>query len=443
MLFIRSAELDGHKVNLRLTHGHIEAIGDKLEPRPGDTIFEATGGAVVPGLQDHHVHLRASAAAMLSVKCGPPHVHDLKDLSKALHDAPGSGWLRGVNYQESGDLLIDRAWLDRNAPDRPIRIQHRSGRLWVLNSAAIAALKIAVPKDGHLIDRDEELRVALSDGAPDLGPLSQILLQRGVTGVTDTTVRNEETDLRAFSEAGLAQHIYVMGRHMPDCADDLLPMLGPVKFHYHDHDLPSLADFADGIVRAHEEGRGAAIHCVTRAELFLALAALKEAGPLATDRIEHAALAPNEAIDMIARLGVTVVSQPHFLAEKAQIYRRDVAPDDQPLLYRLASFRRRDVPLAAGSDGPFGGLNPWRSMAAAVARPPGFGVDEALSPEEALALYTGRADAPGTARTVAVGEVADLCILDRPWEKARTDLADVIIKTTIVGGKALYTDDDA
>jgi galactokinase len=65
-------------------------------------------------------------------------------------------------------------------------------------------------------------------------------------------------------------------------------------------------------------------------------------------------------------------------------------------------------------------------MAAAVKRPPGFGAGEGLSAEEALALFAGAADDPGDGpRQVAIGAVADLCLIDRNWAAARGDLAAV------------------
>ena len=50
------------------------------------------------------------------------------------------GWIRGVGYFESVAGELDRARLDRLAPARPLRIQHRSGALWMLNSAAVDRL---------------------------------------------------------------------------------------------------------------------------------------------------------------------------------------------------------------------------------------------------------------------------------------------------------------
>ena len=53
-------------------------------------------------------------------------------LAEALHRAPGEGWLRGIGYHDGIADRIDRTWLDRHGPDRPIRIQHRGGRMWIL-----------------------------------------------------------------------------------------------------------------------------------------------------------------------------------------------------------------------------------------------------------------------------------------------------------------------
>ena len=59
--------------------------------------------------------------------------------------------------------------------------------------------------------------------------------------------------------------------------------------------LPGLAELAERIAGAHAAERCVAIHCVTRAELWLACAAFEEARVRAGDRIEHAAVAPPEA----------------------------------------------------------------------------------------------------------------------------------------------------
>jgi predicted amidohydrolase YtcJ len=234
----------------------------------------------------------------------------------------------------------------------------------------------------------------------------------------------------------LRQNVLVMGGDaLRGVAAPAGVTIGAVKLHFHEDALPELDVLIARITAAHAAGRPVAVHCVTRAELFLSLAAIEAAGAHHGDRIEHAAVAPPEAVDWIARLGLTVVTQPHFIAERGEAYRADVAAADRPYLYRLRAWRQAGVRLAAGSDAPLGGMNPWAGMAAAVRRPAGLAPGEALSRRQALGLYLGRLDDPGGApRVVAVGAPADLCVLDRGWCAAAGDLAAVRVRATLRGG---------
>ena len=101
---------------------------------------------------------------------------------------------------------------------------------------------------------------------------------------------------------------------------------------------------------------------------MLLLAALGEAGARPGDRIEHAALIPPELVPELARLGVRVVTQPGFLADRGDDFLRDVPPADHPDLYRCATLLRGGVPVALSSDAPFGPLDPWAVIAAAAGR---------------------------------------------------------------------------
>jgi predicted amidohydrolase YtcJ len=440
-LLIRNADLNGCRVDLRIRHGVICAINPVLQLLPDEEMMDADGGAILPGLHDHHIHLNASAAMRESVRCGPPLIGTAVQLAAALNAVPGSGWIRGIGYHDSVAGEIDRDWLDRFGPERPIRIQHRSGRMWILNSRALVALSLDFRHGGRLIDVDALLRSRLPDRAPDLMPIGVHLASLGVTGLTEVTPRNGPEDYRRLAEAGLPQRLVVMGKaDLADMAPCGQAQVGAVKLHYHDHDLPPLDTLVSEIGRAHGTGRAVASHCTTTVELMLTLAAIEEAGPMPGDRIEHASVVTPANAEWIARLGLTIVTQPHFLAERGAAYRVEVEPGDRPWLYRLAGLKRAGIGLAAGSDAPFGTLDPWAAMAAAVDRPEGFGNYEALTPEEALALYTGTAIAPATQnRKVVEGSVADLCVLDRPWSAARCDLAAVRVRATLVGGAVAYS----
>jgi predicted amidohydrolase YtcJ len=218
---------------------------------------------------------------------------------------------------------------------------------------------------------------------------------------------------------------------------------GPLKIALADDALPDPDALAAEISEADARERCVAIHCVTRAELVVALAALAASGPRAGDRIEHAAVAPPELVEALAALRVTVVAQPVFVHERGDAYRAEVEACDLPWLHRLRAFLDAGVPLGAGSDAPFGEPDPWAAMRAAVERRTGsgepLGTDEALSPEQALALFTGTPDSPGgLPRRIAPGAVADLCLLDRPWREARRALSADCVTATFCGGEIAF-----
>jgi predicted amidohydrolase YtcJ len=210
-----------------------------------------------------------------------------------------------------------------------------------------------------------------------------------------------------------------------------------------ENDLPCFETLQGIIETAHREGRSAAVHCVTRSELVLAAAAFAAAGCRPGDRIEHASVAPPDAVGLLADLPLTVVTQPGFIRERGDAYLVDVEPRDRPWLYPCAGWLRASVPLGGSTDAPFGDPDPWRAMRAAVERRTeagsGIGSDQALTAEQALALFTSPAERPGAApRAIQVGAAADLCLLDRPWSKARSELSSELVAAAIRGGSVIW-----
>lgn len=456
-MLILGAELEGGgRGDVRIERGRISAIGT-LRPSRGEPAFEARGGLLLPGLHDHHIHVAALAASLTSIACGPPHVTDLEELAAVLR-IPGSGWLRGVGYHESVAGMLDAAMLDRVALDRPVRVQHRGGRMWFLNSAALDALladheappgleRINGRYTGRLFEEDAWLKATLAGRPPCFAEVGSMLARVGVTGLTEISPASDAVIARHFAiehaSGRLPQKVLLAGRPELSEADMGKGMrLGAVKLHLHEAALPRLDDAATFMRDAHGRGRAIAIHCATEVELVFALAALDEVGATKGDRIEHASVAPDSAVAEIARLGLAVVSQPHFIAERGDAYRADVAPPDLPLLYRLRAFLDAGVTLAGGSDAPFGGTDPWASMAAAVARRTrsgsSIGPGEALSPEQALDLYLCAPEALCQRRRVEIGAPADLCLLDRGWGRARADLASVAVRATWIDGRQVF-----
>lgn len=460
-MLIRGAEVNLTRCDLRIVNGRIAAMASCLPRIAGERVVDAGGGAVVPGLRDHHLHLYGLAAAAESLSCGPP--LDEQRLADALIAAATgtAGWIRGVGYHESVAGEIDREWLDAHVRDVPVRIQHRSGRLWILNSCAIDRLSAggdaAWPFEtrdgrptGRLYDADGWLRERQPAQRPELTAISRGLARRGVVGVTDASHSNDLTDYRAFGEArrtgSLLQDVVAFGTQALDSAPVKEGLrAGCLKIHLHDNDLPDPDQMKRWVAAGCASGRGVAVHCVTIADLVITLSAFADVGVSAGCRIEHGALIPPDVIEWIAELGVTVVTQPHFIHDRGDTYRRDIDVAEQPWLYRAGSLLGAGIRVAAGSDAPYGEPDPWHSMQSAVDRRTADGSSlgemEAVTPEQALALYASPLDAPGTGPLpIHVGAAADLCLLDRSWAAARRGLGDVNVMMTLKAGEPIWLD---
>jgi predicted amidohydrolase YtcJ len=466
-VLIRDAEVAGRRRDVRIRDGAIAEIRARLGRMAREAEIDARGGALVPGLHDHHLHLLSLAAALDSVRCGPPTTTTPNALAAALRAAqPAGGWLRGTGYFESVAGPLDRAALDALRADVPIRIQHRSGSMWMLNSRAVEALGLDAGDAPDGVERDERgratgrvfradawLRGRLSSTTPpDLARVGAFLARCGVTRVTDAGPGNGPEEASLFAEAqrkgALPQRLRLMGdeRLCSAHATDALE-IAERKLLYDEHALPPLDDVVVRIREAHAAERRVAIHAVTRTELHFALAALRIAGARAGDRLEHASVAPPEAMAQVHALGLSIVTQPNFVAERGDAYRADVEAGDRPHLYRVRSWLDRGVPLAAGSDAPFGDPDPWRAMRAAVTRTSAsgamLGVDERVAPECAIRLFGDgflRTTPRGAlAPAISVGDAADLCLLDAPWQDVRLDLSRDHVVATLRDGQVVWS----
>jgi predicted amidohydrolase YtcJ len=466
LVLVQNAEVNGHPGrDIRVGSGEILAVGSGLARRRGELVLDAGGGAVIPGLHDHHLHLRAVAAARQSLDlsgAAGPAAFDALVAAAARATAPGR-WLRATGWSEHAAGPLDRYRLDALAGPRPVRVQHRSGAMWVLNSAALQQVGAAdaeldgVERDdagrptGRLLRLDDWLRSRLppEPGAggrrADLGAYALECARAGVTGFTDATPgisQAEADELAQLSAAGvIPQRLMLMapaGLRPPPAA---AVTLGPQKLILDDATLPGPAELAAVISRAHRGGSAVAVHCVTAEQLIVTVAALEQAGP-ADDRIEHASVVPPGYPAALARLGLTVVTQPGFISDRGDDYRREVNAAEQPWLYPCATLLRAGVAVAASTDAPFGPADPWRCIAAAVHRrtPAGhvLGRPERISAARALRLFLGAPDAPARPRTVAPGQPPDLCVLRTPLRDALAAPSADAVRATIIGGQVFH-----
>jgi predicted amidohydrolase YtcJ len=413
-VLIRNVEVEGHGavVDVRIDGGRITEIGPGLTG-PGDV--DGQGGALLPGLHDHHVHLAALAAEAASVPVGPMDVRGRTALAAALAGGTPGEWVRAVGYHESVAGELDRWVLDALAPDRPVRVQHRTGALWVWNSAALRAA--GLEGDGRFWREDERLRGFVPPIRLDLEGVGRRAAALGVTGFTNADPHPASGLTQMLSV--LPQRLLVMG------VDE------PVKLMLDDPTLPTPAQLARTIGEIRP--RPVAVHCVTRVQLLVTLLALDEVGPADGDRIEHGSVIPAETIPWLRRLGVTVVTQPHFPVERGEAYATDVDADDRPHLYRCRTLTEAGIPLAAGTDAPYGTPDPWAVVRAATERDDG----ERLDPGAALRLFTGEPQHPARTRRLTVGSTADLCLLHLPLREALRTLSGELVRAAYVSGRRM------
>lgn len=433
-LLIRGAIVDGARLDCRVGEGVVAALGVDLSPLPGERVVEAAGGALLPGLHDHHVHLLAAAAARVSLdlRGGPLPPPDQHSTGGA-----GDGWLRVVGL---GDDDATRHDVDAVWRSRPVRVQHRSGALWILSTAAIDELGTNFSDEERRTGRlwRERGRVAGALDqltlAPELASLGGELAGWGVTGVTDATP-DLDLDALAVLRAALPQSVWSLGA----VATDL-----PRKVVVTDHDDDTWGRLRAAVLAARAERRPVALHAVSRTALALVIAVLDEVGVVPGDRVEHAAVCDDLAADRLAGLGVVVVTQPSIPARRGRALLDAVDPEDRPWLWRAGGLRARGVDVVLSSDAPYGDANPWVSIALAAG-----GLPEAESPwltdqtydaRAALGSYlTDPARPAGPERRVEVGAPADLCLLDGPLDDVLARVVgrrtDAPVRATVVAGR--------
>ena len=461
---VRNVDWGSGRGDLRCSAGRIAEVGSDLVRLPGEE--EVTGGvAVLPGLHDHHLHLMAMAAHRSSIDLGPERVTSPGDLARVLGDAAEpvgttGPWMRAVGYDATTGGELDRWTLDLMVRDRPVRVQHRSGHLWVLNSRACALVGLDgdVPTGvervdgvatGRIVDADDWLALRVPrQGPPDLAAVSRRLASFGVTGVTDCTPVHDAADLEVLAAAvgsgAVVQRVMVTGSIGLAGADSPHGLeLGPVKLMVGDLAYPSVDGLAAAMDEAHGHGRSVAVHCASRIAAVLAITAWEHAGPRPGDRMEHGAVLPLDLVARLARLGIAVVTQPGFLYERGDRYLVEVEPDDVPHLYRCATLEAAGVGVGGSTDAPFGPDDPWLAMRSAVSRRTRTGArigpDEGVDRPRALGLFLSAPAAPGgPPRTVTDGGPADLVVLDCTVAQALEDFDGRHVMATVARGRVVH-----
>lgn len=468
-ILVQDARIGDRSVDVRIVRGVVAEIG-ALGRESADFVVPARGGEVIAGLHDHHIHVLAAAARRESLSLRGLR-GDLDSALEAIRSAaarvPEGEWIRVVDYREEAAAdgserrvpTLDRSVLDRAAPANPVRVQDATGGLWVLNSCALASvpadlIAARAPTDaeigpcgdsnGRFHRMDAELAEVWPESVNSIRSVGDDLLRRGITGLTDATPTTDPARMRAVTDANASG----------DLPQDV-ELLADRKIVLSDHDLPDVDRLSARIAAVHATGRSVAIHTVTLESGFLACHALATVGARRGDRLEHAAVTSPELIRMIADLDLTIVTQPGFVADRGEMYRRVLDLSERDGIYRYRSLLDAGVRIAPSSDHPFGPIDPWASIRAAVGRRTEEGAPlaahEAVEPSIVLRGYQSPLRDPGVRRMqgrhdgggrtderlvdpreaqphvgggVVVGATADLCVLRAPLHEVFADLCD-------------------
>ena len=406
--------------------------------------LDAAGCLVLPGLHDHHLHLFSLAAAMASVDCSPAATPDHASFGRALADATvgADGTVRGFGYYESTAGDLTRELLDTIRADVPVRIQHRSGVAWFLNSAALHRVDRGDHPDGRLFRVDDGLafrlrRPGTTTPGIDLRHVSAVLAAHGVTHLTDATPYNSDAALQRLMDqkttGRILQHLGVMGS--PAVHSATIGVSRPAaKIIIDEARAPSFDSVRTQIMLARAQDLPVAIHLTDRSTTWLALSALHEVGSVQGDRIEHGSVLDHQAVLQCAALGLTVVTNPALAYERARDHAAQTDADDQAHLWRCGSLIDAGVQVLGATDAPYGSADPWASISAAVDRTAGsqrVGSDRDLTPLEAIGLFLH-------APRLNVGMSADLAVTSTTEAELMALIGarrSPAVRHTVVGGR--------
>jgi predicted amidohydrolase YtcJ len=448
---------------------------------PRTVVVDGAGGIAVPAFHDAHCHFLSYARSRSWVDCrGARRLADIAAaLRLAARRAPADAWIRAYGYDDAA--LVDgrepdRRDLDAAVPDRPVRLQHRTLHLDILNSIALRALGLGELIDpriereatngeptgriyhgAELLHRAGPLGTA-DDLARDVRAACERLLSRGITSIQDASVTNGPAEWALFhllaAQGDLRVRFFMMwgGAHWrerdgvdPEC--DLVRH-GPVKLMVEER-TSDPADIRASVCAATRAGHAVALHAVSEAEVAIALAALRDAPPprgRGPNRIEHGAVICDDWLEDLRSTGAMVVGQPALVYERGGRYRDAYAPECHGWLHRARSLLQSGIGYAASSDAPVTEPDPLLSMAAARTRATRdgsvLGQGEALTAKQALAAWTlGSARAVGAQQELGIlrpGRRADIAILDPSALDSLALDAERTVRATIMNGKVVW-----
>ena len=224
---------------------------------PGVECIDVSGGAILPGFIDAHLHLLLMAEIAVQIDCSPGAVSTFTEILDKIREearrVPAGSWIRAAGYDDTklAGAPFTRRELDAAAPDHPVFVAHVSVHRGVTNSLGLARGSIGEetpdPPGGQL-GRDpgtqrlngllyEEAAFrygleALSDTAePIIPPLSTGQLRRGI-GITGA--RYLRAGITSVGEALATPAFFDACQHLRHEGELPLRIYGMIPYKYMD-----------------------------------------------------------------------------------------------------------------------------------------------------------------------------------------------------------------
>jgi predicted amidohydrolase YtcJ len=481
---------------LAVRDGTIVAVGKEAEALAGPRtrVVELGGRAVVPALTDAHAHLYSLGVTAGQVDLRGCTSADA--CAQRVAKAEGA-WVRGHGWDQNrfpDGKFPTRAALDRVVADRPVWLERIDGHAGWANSVALARGHVTRdtkdPPGGRIVRDDKgEPTGILIDAAqalvlhavPPPTPTDieaaimrgqELAIAEGMTAVHEMGIGASVIDVYralaaegrlqlrvyAFLAADEADHVLLRA---PDAsAAASLFVLRGIKL-YADGALGSrgaalLAPYSDdpqnrGLVltpsatierlarRARKAGWQLAVHAIGDRANHDVLDAYARAGVTPADRfrIEHVQVLALDDIARLAKLGVVASMQPvHAVSDQPWAEAR-LGKERLKGAYAWRRLLQAGAHLCFGSDFPVEEPSVILGLRAAVLRT-GWSDDQKLTLDEALVGYSSGAAYASFSEAwrgrVAVGQAADLTVLDQPL----ASLLQARAVMTIVAGRVVF-----
>lgn len=504
-LLIKNATIVSMNENNDIFSGWIGIVGDTIEAvEPGEapenvaeTIIEATGCTVLPGLTDCHLHGLISGLNLCEVdlsECTSLN-QVLSLLDKACEVEEDGKWVYGfkllVNQLEEGRFPT-RYELDRVSHGHKVAVFSATLHACSMNSAAIERVQIPDHCAGVQFDENgQQLGVYLEDesaltassgcfddlsedevihyltaccneglrqGATtlhmlvgDFSPLTHdkdyhALLEHGASMPLETVIWWQNWNPDEAKEAGLPR---VGGCLTLDGATFELTQANYRPFAAAPHRRGTLYHTDDEVYRfisrAWELGLQPTMHAVGERAvdqlLYAYLRVMEEQGQKdLRPRLEHFCQSTDEQIALARKLGVTLSMQPPFSYYWDEGFREVLGEEMSGGTEAYGKVVSAGVTLLGGSDSPVAPINPLLGIATLVAGP-----DERrhVSVTDAIKAYTVN---PAWSEfqesrkgSIEPGKVANLAIIDRnPYECDSKSIFEMNNLKTIYQGKVAY-----